>query len=495
MTKMRKLSGGISSDAIMLLIVKLVTTALGLIITRLLSEYLTVYDYGTYSQILLVVSTVSSVTVLGMMDGINYFYCREQDQQRRESYVATVFALQSTLGTAVGCVVMALSTPLCLYFENSDIKALLIFAAALPVLQNLMGMFQILLVSVGRAGLLAVRNLVVSLLRLAVVLVVVTVAREVWIILLATVLLDVGQITVFWAILRRHNCHIRLTKVKWSLLGEILRYCAPMAVFTVINALNRDLDKYVISLWMDTETLAMYANASKPLPFDILMTSFCTVLIPHITRLIAVGDKKQAAALYKVFLEIAYMSTAVLCCAALAASPQLMKLLYSNKYTDGLRIFCIYILVDLMRFTNITLVLSAAGKTRQLMAVGIGSLVLNGVLNVALYHTIGILGPAIATLLATIVAGVLMLYFSAEELGTKLYKLFDGKYLWLFLLESVFLTTALIALRHMLELWDVHYFLTLIMIAGLYGIVMILLNGKRLFNALRNVNQHAPNAQ
>lgn len=492
---MRKLSGGISSDAIMLLVVKLVTTALGLVITRLLSEYLSVYDYGSYSQILLVVSTVSSVTVLGMMDGVNYFYCREQDPQRRESYVATAFALQSTLGTAGGCIVMALSTPLCLYFENPGIRTLLIFASALPVLQNLMGMFQILLVSVGKAGLLAVRNLVVSVLRLAVVLVVVTVARDVWIILLATVLLDIGQIAVFWIILRKNNCHVRLTKVKWRLLGEILHYCAPMAVFTVINTLNRDLDKYVISLWTDTETLAMYANASKPLPFDILMTSFCTVLIPHITRQIAVGDKKQAALLYKVFLEIAYMSTAVLCGAALAAAPQLMKLLYSNKYTDGLLIFCVYILVDLLRFTNITLVLSAAGKTRRLMALGFGTLALNGVLNVVAYHAIGILGPAIATLLVTVITGILMLYFSAEVLETKLVRFFDWKYLWLFVTESALLTIALSAFRRMLELWDVHYFLILIIIAGLYGIVMLLLNGRRLLDALHNVNHHAPNGQ
>ena len=51
--------GGVSFDAILLTFIKLITTALGLATTRLLSEHLSVYDYGTYSQVLLIVSTVA----------------------------------------------------------------------------------------------------------------------------------------------------------------------------------------------------------------------------------------------------------------------------------------------------------------------------------------------------------------------------------------------------------------------------------------------------
>ena len=478
----------------MLLAVKLVTTVLGLLVTRLLSEYLSVYDYGTYSQILLIVSIVSSVTVLGMMDGVNYFYCREQDQQRRESYVATVFALQCTLGTIAGCAVMALSAPLCLYFENPAIKGLLIFAATLPVMQNLLGMFQVLLVSVGKAGLLAVRNLVVSVLRLVAVILVITVTRDVRIVLLVTLVLDVGQISVFWAVLRRSNCSIRLTRVRWKLCREILYYCAPMALFTIINTLNRDLDKYVISAWTNTETLAMYANASKTLPFDILMTSFCTVLIPHITRCIALERSEQAVALYKVFLEIAYISTTILCCAAVAAAPQLMNLLYSNKYTGGLTIFCIYIFVDLLRFTNITLILSAAGKTRRLMMLGLISLGSNVVLNVVLYHMVGTIGPALSTLAVTAFMGVWMLRESAGILRTQITMFFDCKYLGLFALESIVLMTALFHLQNVLERLNVHYFVILVIVTGLYGLIMLILNGKRLLRAIHSVNQHTVEA-
>lgn len=484
-----KFHRGTSGDAILLMFIKLVTMVLGLAVTRLLSQYLSVYDYGTYSQILLIVSTVTSLTILGMMDGVNYFYCRESDEEKRESYISTIFALQCMVSAAAGGIVLLLSRPLCAHFDNPAVGGLLIFAAALPLLQNLLSMIQILLVSVGKARMLAIRNLIVSLMRLGAVLLVITVVRDVTVILLTTLFLDVGQILLFGVILSKNRCNLRPKSVNLRLAKEIFRYCAPMAVFTVIGALNRDLDKYLIAMWTDTETLAVYTNASKVLPFDIIMTSFTTVLIPEITRLIAAKEKQKAAELYKLFLEIAYVSTTVLCCAAIAASPQLMELLYSEKYIGGLAIFCIYILVDMVRFTNITLVLSAAGKTQALMYLGAGALGANALLNVVLYHRLGIAGPAIATLIVTLGMGIWLLCLGAKELDTSICRLFDGKYLLAFIAENLLAVLLLYGAQVWLANLGVPDLVILVAICGVYGGTMALLHGKRLLRTLKNVNR------
>lgn len=479
---------GASLDAILLTFIRLVTIVLGLIITRLLSEYLSVYEYGTYSQIMLISSTVASITMFGMMDGVNYFYMGEQDPDKRESYIATIFALQCTMSAVAGCIVMLLNRQLSVYFNNSQIQNYMIYAAVLPFLQNLLGMFRVLFVSIGKARLLAYRNLAISLIKLASVLIVVWVVRSVDVVLITSFVLDIGQILFFWIILRNNGCHIKFHKTRLNMMRHIVGYCAPMAVFLVVNTLNRDLDKFLISAMTDTETLAIYSNASKQLPFDIVMASFCTVLVPYITKYIS--DKKYAKAieLYKLFLEITYISTGVFCCAALSAGPQLMELLYSNKYTEGLSIFCVYILVDLFRFTNITLVLSAAGRTRKLMMLGIGSLVVNAGLNVVLYNIFGIIGPAIATLVVTILTGWIMLHFSADVLNSKIACFFDFKYLLLFIIESFVLTGALNLLQKFMASLGIHYFVILIVIVSLYCVTMLLLNGKRLLAALKEVN-------
>ena len=485
----KKLQWGTSGDAVLLMFIKLVTMALGLTVTRLLSQYLSYHDYGTYSQILLVVTTVASVTILGMVDGTNFFYCRETDPQKREGYVSTIFTLQCMVSAAAGCVVMLLSTPLCTHFDNPDVAKLLIFAAVLPLLQNLISMLQVLVVSVGKARMLAARNFLVSVLRLLVVLVVITYVRNVAVVLLMTVILDVGQILIFWLMLRKNGCPMRLRAVNFRLFGEIFRYCAPMAVFTVISTLNRDLDKYLVGMVTDTETLAVYANASKVLPFDIIMASFTTVLIPEITRRVAAGQKESTISLYKAFLELTYIATGILCCAALAAAPQLMQLLYSEKYLSGLTVFILYILVDLLRFTNITLILCVAGKTRSLMFLSFGTLATNAVLNVVLYNWMGLPGPALATLLVTLATGVLILHLSARTLDATLGRFFDLKCLSVFALISTAATLAMYRVQQWLVSLRFNYVVVLMITSGIYGLIMAAIYGKRLLRALKTVNK------
>lgn len=484
----KNLTAGASGDAILLTMIKIVSMALSFFVTRLLSQYLSVYDYGTYSQVLLIVSTLSSITILGMSDGVNFFYWSERDKQKRESYIATIFVLQCAVSTVAGTVVMLLSAPVCQYFDNPPLKNLMIFSAVLPMLQNLMSMLQVLVVAIGKARLLACRNLIVSFVRLVAVVVVVMWARDVMLVLIAAIVLDIGQIVAFSWILQKNNCFIHLGKLNVKLINQILHYCVPMGIFISLKSVNRDIDKYLIAALVDTETLAIYTNASKPLPFDILMHSFYTVLIPEITKRVTIKDKSAAASLCRLLIEIGYLTTAIPCCAALAASPQLMKLLYSNKYLSGLPIFCVYLLVDLLQFTNITLVLSAAGKPKTLMILSAGALVANVILNILLYNVMGTSGPAVATLMITLFSGVLLLYLSARELGVNIVNLFDKKFFLVFSAESLGILMVIFQLQQWLDRQDVHYFVILMLVAGMYCGAMLLLHGRRVVKLLKSVN-------
>lgn len=488
MSKNRRL-GGTSGDAMLLMFIKLVTMTLGLVVTRLLSQYFSYQDYGTYSQIILVVNTVTTITILGMVDGTNFFNCRERDPQKREAYLSTIFTLQCIVGAVGGLIVMLLTGPICTHFHNDDVAGLLIFAAILPMLQNLISMVQVLVVAVGKARMLALRNLIISMVRLAVVIVVINLVRSVALILLMTVIMDVGQLAIFALMLRRNGIRMGMKAVDFSLFREIFYYCAPMAVYLVVYALNRDLDKYLVGMMTDTQTLAVYTNASKPLPFDIVLTSFTTVLVPEITRQVAAGKKEQVVSLYKAFLEFTYIATGIMCCMALAAAPQLMELLYSEKYLSGLPVFVLYVLTDLLRFTNITLLLAAAGKTKHLMFLSVGTLAANAVLNVVLYRLMGLPGPALATLLVTLLSGLIIMHLSARTLECKLSRFFDWKCLPAFCVISTALTLGLYQLQSHLMGKGLHYVLVLCINCGAYGLVMAVLFGKRLLRAMKTMNR------
>ena len=477
--------GGSSGDALLLTAVKLMTMLLTLATTRLLSQYLTTYDYGTYSQVLLIASTIASITILGMMDGMNFFFCSEKDTERREAYVATIYLMQLALGVIMGAAVML---PICAYMDNPELKKLMLFASILPTLQNLIYISQVHLISVGKAKVLALRNLVISVLKLAAIIIVVHFVKDIALILIVSVLLDAFQLLIFYFILRKNGCLIRFTKAELRLILPILRYCVPMAVFVMLNTLNRDCDKYVIAAFTDTETLAVYTNASKALPIDIVMSSFITILLPVITRGISEKRNSETIEVYRLFLEISYISTAVLGGCILVSAPEFVSLLYSDKYLGGLSVFCIYILIDMVKFMSITLLLTAAGKTRILMFISLGAILSNIGLNILFFKLIGLIGPATATLAVTFAAGLLILYFSAKELDGRIRELFDLRFLIKFfavLTAAVFLFGYI---RILLEKLEMNSYLILAVCSACCLTVTASLFLKRLMRNMKRIN-------
>lgn len=487
MKKLRQIGKNAAGDAALLAVVRAMTMCLSLITTRVLSTNLSTFAYGTYSQVLLIASTTASLTTFGLIDAINFYYCGTKDLEKRESYVATILTLQCCTGTLVGMVIVLLGGPICKYFGNPELRRYLVFAAVLPLLQNGISLLQVLFVSVGKARQLAIRNLLISLAQLACAVTAGMYLKRIRLILTVSVVLNVGQILFFLWSLKRSGCCIRITACDLKLTRSILQYSIPMAVFTLVNALNRDTDKYLISAMSDTETLAVYSNAAKVLPFDILLISFMTVLLPHITRQIAEGRYGDAVKTYRAYLEISYISTALLAFSVLAAAPQAMELLYSEKYLSGLPVFCIYIVGDIFHFASITLILTASGRTKLLMRLGSLGLGANFVLNILFYRLLGMAGPALATLLVSLGLGASILHYSAKELQASIRELFDCKFLFRFAAECIGALLLFSYIQRWLRSVGMHYFWVLMLVAGGYLLCVGLPNMKRFFKSLKQV--------
>ena len=199
---------GASYDSLFLISVRVVTLCLGLLITSVLSGFFSLQEYGTYSQILLLVTTISNVTTLGMMDGINYFFCKEPDDKKRDAYVSTIFFLHFSISTFVSLIVLLCTTPISKYFGNADIKSLIIFAAILPVSQNTISLLQVMFIAIGKAKQIAIRNLAVSVMKLIAVVLSCYMFDSIWVIFVCQVITDSIQIIYFMTTLKKNNCKI-----------------------------------------------------------------------------------------------------------------------------------------------------------------------------------------------------------------------------------------------------------------------------------------------
>ena len=115
------MSNGAATNSILLTFVQGITTVLGFIITKLLSVHFSLQDYGTYSQALLVTTTVTSISILGLTNATNFFYNRTKDEKAQRIYVATIFTIQYIVGLACAILVFALRVPISRYFGNETL--------------------------------------------------------------------------------------------------------------------------------------------------------------------------------------------------------------------------------------------------------------------------------------------------------------------------------------------------------------------------------------
>ena len=483
-----KTFNGAAVDSLLLAFVQVITTVLGMLITKILSMEFSLENYGTYSQANLIITTVTSLSILGLTNATSYFYNRTDNKEEQRISISTIFTIQYVVGTISAFGVIIARDFFVSYFNNEGVKTIIYIAAFIPVFQNLISMLQVLYVSVGKAKIIAIRNLVISLLRLFIVIICCYYTKNLITFFVLLLIMDIGQTIYFLAGFSKTKFKIRMRKAKWELVPEILSFSIPMAIYVLTNSLSRDIDKYVISYFTDTETLAIYTNAAKILPFDLLTTSFITVLVPIITRYITTKKFKEAEFAFKAYLRFGYLATWITAFGAIIVAKELMVFLYDTKYLPGLSVFVIYLFVDIMRFANITTILAAAKKTHILMLLSIGALGANFILNIVFYKIWGLIGPAIATVLVTLCLTVSLLYFGAKEIKSKIYKLFNWKEILEIVLQLLIVGGGTFALKTILKGYIDNNFLVLCITYGIYLLIMLGMNYKRIKESLKDIN-------
>lgn len=484
-----RMSNGAATNSIMLTFVQVITTVLGLIITKLLSVHFSLQDYGTYSQALLVTTTVTSISILGLTNATNYFYNRTKDERVQRVYIATIFTIQYIVGLLCAVLVVALRVPISKYFGNETLIGVLPLVALTPLFTNLIAMYQTLFVSIGKAKVIAIRNLMVSVIRLLAVIVACYVLDNIITVLVVILCMDITQMFYFYFLFKKNKHPIFIRDSHFCLTKEIFAFSIPMSVYVLTNSLSRDIDKYVISAFSNTETLAIYTNAAKLLPFDMLTSSLITVLIPIVTRMINQKRFEEAKIVFKLYLRIGYVLTFIFVGGAIAVSEDLMRFLYAEKFLIGLPVFVVYLFVDMIRFANVTTILSGAGKTKILMIISILTMLCNAVFNIIGYKLLGILGPALVTLILTICMTVALLHFGAKEIHTRIVDLFDFKEIFIVGCEIVITGLLIHFLSVFLNRQAVSYIIRLILCYGLYMVVLGVMNYRKALGYYRQLNQ------
>lgn len=435
---MKKNKGSLGGDAVKLTVSKMIVLLITLVTGMLLSRFRTKYEYGTYSQLNMVITLFTTIFMMGIPNSLNFFLARAETKEERSHFLSVYYSISTLLSLVVGAVLVAAAPLIAGYFDNPLIKDFLYYLAVLPWTKIICASIENILVVYRKTNFIMVFRWANSLALLGIIVLVQAMNWTFGIYMILYVAVESFFSICVYIIAR--GCAGRLTiSFDKELIKTILKFSIPLGLASMLGTLNIELDKFVIGGLMDTESLAVYTNASKEMPVTIIASSITAVLLPQMARLFKRNEDKKAVDLWGNATYLSFTLIAFLSFALFVFAPEVMNILYSEKYLDGVSVFRIYSLILMFRSTYFGMILNCKGKTKYILYSSIASLVLNLVLNYLFYYLFGFIGPAIATFIAVCTIELFQLYLSAKFTGVKMREIMP----WAQLLKSLLLNGAL----------------------------------------------------
>ena len=419
---------GVATDSLKLSIAQIISLAVSMLNVMLLSRFRTVEEYGTYSQMIMVSAIIYTFFSSGFSQCINYFIASEKSDAKRATFIKTYYAILTISGLIGGILSVALLPSITRYFNNEALWKYSYFMLVYPIARILndgVDRFFIIYKKTNQLMFFKIRYGLSSLV-VAVLAVLLKWNFDQYLIVFTLVEL-IFAILVYYFIFR--VTHVVPLGFNTTMCKNILAFAIPMALAGLISIINKELDKFIIGGVTNTETLALYTNAAKELPVTVFTTSIATVVMPHVVKNIQNDKNKEAINIWNASIKLTSLIMCFFCVAFFTYAPQVISVLYSDKYLPSVNIFRIYLLTELFRLTYYGMVLNAQKKTKLILYSSIGSMLTNLALDILLFKMMGITGPAWATVISVAAMNLFQLMYTKHILKVSFFEIYPVKYI------------------------------------------------------------------
>ncbi len=378
-------------------------------------------EFGRFGSVWVLANTLVPVFLAGLPTGLLYFFPRRNSHGQAVLVSQTALCLLSSGLILAGLLRLAAMTELS--WEGVDFAALgtyitpfLPYAAALVAA----GYVESALVAAGRATWQAGLAFGTAAGMIATAL---AVALNGW-----------GLAEFLWAVsaLALLRCAVasllvaRAVGFGWppgDRFGELLRYSFQIGLNDAVGSLSRNVDRLVVFLFFSTSAFGIYHIGAIEVPVGLLLSAVITVLVPEISARYRDGDLAGIAALWKRSVGGLALFILPLFCYLFAFAGELIALYVPEEYREAEGVFRVFLLMLPLRCAVYNPLLIATGKAHWALWGSVGDLLLNLALSVAFVQVLSVhapghalLGPALATLLATWLQISLLVFLISRHL-------------------------------------------------------------------------------
>lgn len=459
----------LKKEASLLTISKMINLIITMLTSMLLSRFRSLEEYGTFSQLSLILSLLTTFSMLGIPNSINYFLPRIENDEEKQSFLNTFFGLNTLLSVIAGSLMVIVIPIMVWYFNNKNIYGFYYFAAIMPWAKITIQERGNLLIALHKTTKLIFYTFLNSVSLLVIIVFTHTIHQSFKFYMYMYVAIEVlfAFLVYFEGLNNSGRISLHIDK---RLCKKVLLYTIPMGFSDMVNTISREIDKLMIGGFLDTEALAIYTNAAREISLTVISTSFIAVMMPKLSKMVKEKKIEEAVKLWKDTISFTYIFMAFGVTVLVVFAPQVITILYSEKYLPGVDVFRIYALILLWRTTYFGTMLNLYGETKKILVCSISAMGLNVIFNYIFYKLIGFTGPAWSTFWAIGIVNVLQLILSAKITQISILKLFP----WLDLLKITFINATCGAIVYiMMERFNVGIDLRGCSVAVVIGIVWV----------------------
>ncbi len=390
---------------------KIIRLAVGLFVGVWVARFLGPEQFGTLSYAQAFVGLFGAFATLGM-DGIVIKHL-VKDDENRDLLLGTAFTLK-LFGAMVAVFIISIVT-VTTSNDNKEVIIITIIASAL-VFQSLNVIdfyFQSIVLSRYIVIVNLISQLVVSLIRIALILSEAPLITFAYVILFDAVILAVGYIYIY----KHKNLSFRQWHFNKQTASEILKYSWPLAISGIVISIYMKIDQVMIKEMLGKTSVGHYAAAIKiSEAWYFVPIAINSSLFPAI-----INAKKRSLKEFYDRLKILYsfmlLSAVAISIPTTIYSKYIINLLYKEQFDQASTVLMFHIwagvLVSLGVVTS-SIVIANNKQNNALISTSIGA-ISNIILNLLMIPRFGIIGAAFTTILSQIISGLIVpIYFRVD---------------------------------------------------------------------------------
>ena len=427
-----------------------------------LVRILDVKTYGQYREFLVYSGLVIAFVSFGIKSNLLYFISKDP---KNKSFFVTNTIYLLLLFSVVGLIVIFFLKP---YFQTilsyNFIYLLMIFIFCFQNVDLLDNYF----LSIKRSDYVLYWATSNALIRTSSLIIVAYFTRSIWSIIYLLIILEIVKTFFTLFIVFKHK--LMIWKINYVFLKEQLYYILPLGFSSLINRINIDISKVVISINLGPASLAIYAIGSQNLPFfNIVRNSVSNVIFPEMAIKIK-NHPIEALKLWQKNNVLYFFLMSPLFLILMFFADSLIKVMFTEKYISAVPLFRIYLILLLRKCFEMSMPIRAMNKNRVFIFANLLYLATNIGLIYVLFNLMGFLGPAIAAVSSEIIQSV---YLSNKVMSIYNIK-FSNLLEWRKLLKIALISITGIPILGVAILFMPHNLIVIIVASIVYFLIYIL---------------------